>query len=214
MMHNPLSRRTLLGMGVAGGVGLSARASARAAPSEGALSPELVVRAKAALRTHGNQLPFTDRIGIVDFASPSRVARFHIVDVVDGRVSSRLVAHGRGSDPAHTGWVTLLSNEPGSFASSAGAYVTRGLYVGAHGRSMRLSGLDSMNSNAEARALVIHAAWYVSPEAVRSTGKIGRSEGCFAVAADSLEGVLDQLGPGRLLYAGDMEKRPRGSAAV
>ena len=209
-MINSVSRRALIEMGLATGAALMAGSSARASSNQDPPADELIARAHAALRGHGDQLSFTDRIGIVDFASPSRATRFYIVDLVDGRFTSHLVAHGRGSDPAHTGWVTRFSNGPGSFASSAGSCVTRGLYVGGHGRSMRLTGLDPANSNAESRALVIHAAWYVSPEAARATGKIGRSEGCFAVSTESLEGVLDQLGPGRLLYAGDLEHRPRG----
>jgi hypothetical protein len=66
---------------------------------------------------------------------------------------------------------------------------------------MRLAGLDATNSNAESRAIVVHAAWYVSPDMARNTGKLGRSEGCFAVSSESLETVLGQLGSGRLLYA-------------
>jgi len=66
---------------------------------------------------------------------------------------------------------------------------------------MRLDGLDPINSNAAARAIVVHAAWYVSPAIARITGKLGRSEGCFAVATTDLEHILERLGPGRLLYA-------------
>lgn len=32
-------------------------------------------------------------------------------------------------------------------------------------------------------------------------GRIGRSQGCFAVAGSELDMVLARLGPGRLLYA-------------
>jgi len=66
---------------------------------------------------------------------------------------------------------------------------------------MRLMGLEHSNSNAESRAVVVHGAWYVSNEMAREKGKIGRSEGCFAFAEHDLPRVLDQLGPGRLLYA-------------
>lgn len=201
-----ISRRFLLGTGIAiGGTGFT-RPAFGASAREG-LSPELVGRAQAALAQHRDRLTHVDRIGIVDFAQPSRLPRLHVLGLDDGNVTSHLVAHGRGSDPAHSGWVTRLSNEPGSFASSAGAYVTRDLYVGAHGRSMRLAGLDAGNSNAESRALVVHAAWYVSPAMARDTGKLGRSEGCFAVAGESLDMVLSQLGPGRLLYASGIAAR-------
>ncbi len=178
---------------------------ALAVPLSAAVSPDLLARAQAAVQQHRDRLLHTDRIGIVDFTRASREPRLHVVDLTDGGISAHLVAHGRGSDPAHTGWVSRLSNEPGSFASSAGAYATGALYEGAHGHSMRLSGLDADNSNAEARALVVHAAWYVSPEIAQNAGKLGRSEGCFAVSTASLEVVLRQLGPGRLLFASGID---------
>jgi hypothetical protein len=62
-------------------------------------------------------------------------------------------------------------------------------------------GLDPENCNAESRAIVVHAAWYVTPEIAARTGMLGRSEGCFAVSNASLNQVIDRLGPGRLLYA-------------
>jgi hypothetical protein len=36
---------------------------------------------------------------------------------------------------------------------------------------------------------------------VEAHGKLGRSEGCFALSYDSLQEVLARLGPGRFLYA-------------
>ena len=66
---------------------------------------------------------------------------------------------------------------------------------------MRLTGMDAENCNAESRAIVVHAARYVTPEIATKTGMLGRSQGCFAVSNASLEPVLDQLGMGRLLYA-------------
>ena len=111
------------------------------------------------------------------------------------------MAHGRGSDPAHTGWLQHFSNELHSNATSKGAYLTGSPYVGAHGRSLRLSGLEASNSNAEPRAIVVHAAWYVSAQMARDHGIIGRSDGCFALAQESLDDVLHALGPGHLIYA-------------
>ena len=210
-MIDRISRRSLLGMGAALSASLPICRPAWASLAADGVAPELVARARGALELHKASLLHTDRIGIVDFARPSREPRFHLLDAVNGRATDYLVAHGRGSDPTHTGWVTRLSNEPRSYASSEGAYVTRELYVGAHGRSMRLAGLDAVNSNAEVRALVIHAAWYVSPQIARETGKVGRSEGCFAVSADSLDEVIGQLGPGRLIYASGIDSRVRQS---
>lgn len=132
--------------------------------------------------------------------SPSRQPRFHILDMASGARQTLLVAHGKGSDPDHSGWVERFSNVPGSEASSAGAYLTGALYEGKHGRSRRLIGLDDSNSNAEARALVIHGAWYVSAAMARDKGKLGRSQGCLAVADGDLDAVLSALVPGCLIY--------------
>ena len=101
-----------------------------------------------------------------------------------------------------TGWLQRFSNEPRSNATSAGAYRTGSLYMGTHGHSMRLEGLDATNSNALSRAIVVHGAWYVSEAVLGYSGILGRSQGCFAVADSSLPEIVDRLGPGRLLYAG------------
>jgi hypothetical protein len=176
------------------------RAATRALDAQ--LAPGLRERALAALEQQRASIVQRDFIGIADFSLPSRTQRFHLLSLADGSVRSHLVAHGRGSDPTHSGWLERFSNEPHSFATSAGAYRTGSVYVGGHGRSMRLDGLDPTNSNAAARAIVVHGAWYVSDEMVGHTGMLGRSEGCFAVAESSLDEVLACLGPGRLIYAG------------
>jgi hypothetical protein len=161
----------------------------------------VVAAARAGLERAGGAVAHRDLVGVADFAQPSRLPRFHLVDLAGGKVETLLVAHGRGSDPAHTGWLRSFSNRPGSAATSQGHYLTGGYYIGHHGRSMRLQGLDATNDNAEERAIVVHAAWYVGPEMVRERGMLGRSEGCFAVSQSDLPKVLDRLGPGRLLVA-------------
>jgi hypothetical protein len=140
-------------------------------------------------------------MAIVDFTAGSAQPRFHFVDLADGRSTSLLVAHGSGSDPAHTGYLKRFSNDFGSNASSEGAFVTSDYYVGKHGRSQRLVGLDPSNNNALGRAIVIHAAWYANPDMLRTHGMLGRSQGCFAVGERDLEQVFARLGPGRMIYA-------------
>ena len=164
------------------------------------ISAGLLARAKAALDRHHDKIPNLDRIAVADFSQPSRLPRLHLVDIDSGRISSHLVAHGRGSDPKHTGWLERFSNDLGSNATSSGAYRTDDFYAGAHGRSMRLSGLDATNSNALDRGIVVHGAWYVSQDAA-SRGVLGRSEGCLALAAGSLEEVFARLGPGHFIFA-------------
>ena len=166
------------------------------------IDPRLVARARASFDRHRASLDHIDIVGIVDFARASSAPRFYLLDTNSGRVSRHLVAHGRGSDPGHTGFLQRFSNRPGSEASSNGAYVTGDYYPGQYGRSMRVRGLDHSNSNAEARAIVVHSAWYAEPNVLAANdGRLGRSEGCFALSYSSLQEVLARLGPGRFLYA-------------
>jgi L,D-transpeptidase catalytic domain len=200
----PVSRRQFFSLtlgGLASAATIARADSARANESSGLVSPALLRRALDALERHRDSIAYRDFIGIADFSLPSRAARFHLIRLADGGVHSHLVAHGRGSDPRRTGWVQRFSNQPGSNASSAGAYRTAEPYVGAHGHSLRLEGLDPSNDNALSRGIVVHSAWYVSDEMIGHFGMLGRSEGCFAVAGATLPEVMTKLGPGRLLYA-------------
>lgn len=165
------------------------------------VNPGLLGRAKAALEYHRRSIAYTDVIGIADFSMASRDPRFYLVSMNEGWVTAFHVAHGRGSDPDHSGWLERFSNDFGSYASSSGTYLTGDFYHGKYGRSMRLQGLDPSNSNALDRAIVVHSAWYAEPEVVNLHGKLGRSEGCFAFSEANLRYILWQLGPGRMIYA-------------
>jgi hypothetical protein len=161
----------------------------------------LLERAKAAMDRHHTQFDLRERIALADFSVASKDMRFHIVDLVGGQSWSYLVAHGRGSDPEHTGFLQRFSNDMGSLATSSGTYKTGEMYDGIHGRAMRLNGLEPTNDLADPRAIVIHGAPYVTEDHIAKWGKAGRSEGCFAVAPHMLSAVLTLLGPGRMLYA-------------
>lgn len=171
------------------------------AKSTSGLDPKLLGKAKAALAAHDKAIIHKDVIGIADYSLHSAKKRFYLVDLLNGRTTALLVAHGKGSDPRHTGWLQQFSNIPGSEASSGGAYLTTRAYVGKHGRSRRLAGLEPRNDNAEARAIVVHGAWYAEADMVAKHGKLGRSQGCFAFSESDLKLVMDRLGSGRLLYA-------------
>ena len=157
--------------------------------------------ASAALQRHAGALR-ADRLAIVDFAAGSAQPRFHLVDREAGSVSTLHVTHGSGSDPGHSGFLRRFSNQPGSNATSEGAFVTRNAYYGQHGLSQRLDGLDPTNDKAMDRAIVVHAAWYAEPDVLARTGKLGRSQGCFAFSPADLARVMDFLGEGRLIYSG------------
>jgi hypothetical protein len=165
------------------------------------VDPRIVTRVRASFDRHRSRIVHGDIVGIADFTKVSAEPRFYLLDTNSGRVTRHLVSHGRGSDPSHTGFVQRFSNAFGSNASSDGGYLTDQYYHGRYGRSMRLRGLDPSNSNAFDRAIVVHTAWYAEPDVVDQQGRLGRSEGCFALPHDSLREVLARLGPGRFLYA-------------
>jgi L,D-transpeptidase catalytic domain len=164
-------------------------------------SPVLLSRAKAALDMHKSRIRNRDMLAIADFSKPSRDPRFYLVDLRNGHSTSFLVAHGKGSDPAHSGWVRHFSNTHGSEATSAGAYAVGETYIGQYGESRRLIGLEPQNDQAEARAIVIHPAWYVNQNLIHEQGKIGRSQGCFAFAQSDISQILQRVAPGTMLYA-------------
>lgn len=197
-----LTRRNVLQTGAAAGLLTAAGpVFATVAPPQPRINPGLLARARAALDAKRPYLRDTDVMAIADYSQASANPRFYLVNVASGMVTAYQVAHGRGSDPHHSGYLNYFSNAHGSEASSAGAYVTGDVYYGKYGRSLRLKGLDYSNSNAEARSIVVHSASYAEPSIVSQFGKLGRSEGCFTLSQLSLQYVLQQLGPGRLLFS-------------
>lgn len=176
--------------------------------------PELIDRARSALIRHSSVITHRDVVGIVDFGASSQQPRFFLHEIQTGRTLAFLVAHGRGSDPDHCGWVERFSNVPGSEASSQGAYLIGADYQGRHGLSRKVAGLDAMNSNAARRAIVIHSAPYVSAEIASEHQKLGRSEGCFAVSRSDLPVILSRLVPGSLLYADKLPSLARVRSAA
>ena len=164
------------------------------------IRPELKARALAALDTHA--IAVRDRLYVVDFAKFSGEPRLYELDLHNGQVKALLTAHGRGSDPEHTGRPRMFSNTPDSFASSIGAYRTAGASEGRqNGPNVLLDGLDDTNSNAREREIIVHGADYCDPAFVAREGKLGRSYGCFSTSHADLPYVRERMGTGRLLFA-------------
>ncbi len=133
---------------------------------------------------------------IFDIGQHSGKRRFYMIDLKTGVVKAMHTAHGNGSDPDHDGIATLFSNVSGSKKSSLGFMLTAEEYVGKHGGSMRLDGQEDRNSKVRSRAIVVHSASYVDP----SLSKMGRSEGCPAVALANIKDVVAKLKNGSLFY--------------
>ncbi|MDP1967447.1 MAG: murein L,D-transpeptidase catalytic domain family protein, partial [Reyranella sp.] len=156
-----------------------------------------------ALKRHRHRVPHEDRLYIVDFQRHSSKPRLFRLDLQTGEVVAFRTAHGRGSDPAHTGFAQTFSNTPNSNASSVGAYVTAGASAGSkHGPNVLLDGLEPTNSEARDRAIIVHAAAYCEPGYLATQGKLGRSYGCFSLCQADLVALRPEMDAGRLLFAG------------
>jgi hypothetical protein len=152
----------------------------------------------------------TDVLSIVDFSLPSTQKRLFIIDMQNGRLLfNTFVAHGRNSGKL---MATRFSNRNNSFMSSLGFYVTGDPFIGQHGYSLRLEGLEhGRNDHAYQRAIVLHPADYVSEAHIRQWGFLGRSEGCPAIPEELDQAIIDQIKGGSclFLYAPDKHYTPQ-----
>jgi len=168
----------------------------------GPVRKELMERAMAALDIHQGKITRRDRMYLVDFTKFSGDERLYEVDLEGGGVTLMRTSHGKGSDPAHTGYATSFGNTPDSYKSSVGSYATAGAGWGAQqGPNVLLDGLEYTNNLARERAIIIHGADYADPAFLAREGKLGRSYGCFSVAHADLPALRERMGEGRLLFA-------------
>jgi len=141
----------------------------------------------------------TEKLTIIDFSQPSNQKRLYVIDLDKKQVLFQsLVAHGRGTG---TLWATSFSNQPSSYKSSPGFYVTQETYRGHNGYSLRLDGLEKgINDNARSRSIVMHGAPYASEASIRSLGFLGRSEGCPALPLPLNKKIINTIKNGTCLF--------------
>lgn len=128
-------------------------------------------------RNLGNRHPV---LTIADMSQPSTQKRLYVIDLKARKLLfNTYVAHGRNSG----GLVPeRFSNTPSSLQTSLGFYRTLSTYMGKHGLSLQLKGLEKgINTNVQNRNIVLHGANYVCEDTVRLKGRLGWSEGCPAV---------------------------------
>ena len=93
---------------------------------------------------------------LLDMRIPSNKNRFFVFDAKKNKITdSGLVAHGSGSETATD--ELQFSNTDGSLMTSLGKYSIGHSYNGTFGKAYKMYGLDSTNSNAFSRNIVLHA---------------------------------------------------------
>ena len=211
MYTNEMNRRDLITRTATIGVALALPKTISAQPRIGpARNAKLAEIARQAQAKAGDKLWRSDFVGIADFGLRSSEPRFHFVNMEAGTVESFLVSHGDGSDPEHDGWLNWFSNTHGSHCTSKGSYATYGWYTGRYGTSIRLDGLEESNSNALDRAIVMHRAKYAEKSHLDRWGRLGRSNGCFAMGDADFKLALLRLGGGRVIHADSLGIQENG----
>lgn len=136
---------------------------------------------------------------IIDYTRPSNEERFYVLDLNKKKlVYSTRVAHSKNSGLE----IPLeFSDDPNSYQSSLGFFLTLGEYNGAYGYSLRLKGLEeNINANAESRAIVIHGGDIVNDEYIKKYGFAGRSLGCPVLPAALTKEIVNYIKHGRVLF--------------
>ena len=136
---------------------------------------------------------------IIDYTKPSNEERFYVLDLNKKKlVYSTRVAHSKNSGLE----IPLeFSDDPNSYQSSLGFFLTLGEYNGAYGYSLRLKGLEeNINANAESRAIVIHGGDIVDDEYIKKYGFAGRSLGCPVLPAALTKEIVNYIKHGRVLF--------------
>lgn len=157
-------------------------------PEDGPLEPDMNDLGKriGQAREYCSQNGFNDECAFfVDLGLHSATNRFFVVRLSDGKIQHRgLVTHGSGKKYIEAGF-REYSNTSGSLLSALGKYKTGRSYMGQFGLAYKLFGLDSTNSNAFKRTIVLHAHDCV-PD-LPFNGMLCQSWGCPTVSFNFLK---------------------------
>lgn len=136
---------------------------------------------------------------IVDFSLPSTEKRMFVLDLDKKTILLQsYVAHGKNTGDLYA---KSFSNKTNSNKSSVGLFLTEGSYNGRNGYSLRLNGLEKgVNDNAKKRNIVVHGADYANPKFIKSSGRLGRSLGCFAVPESVNAKIINTIKGKSILY--------------
>lgn len=137
-------------------------------------------------------LVIKDILTLIDFSKSSNTKRLWVIDLTTNEVLfNTLVAHGKNTGEE---FANYFSNKAESFQSSLGFYATAEVYIGKHGLSLRLDGLQKgLNDKARERAVVVHGADYVSESFIKNHKRLGRSQGCPALPVEMNKKIINVI---------------------
>lgn len=127
---------------------------------------------------------------LVDYALPSGQPRVFLWSFVDHKV--QFAAHtmhgpGKGSTPQHA----VLSNQSGSHCSAPGPFKVTKEHGHINSTGYFLSGLDSKNSNARERGLMLHGAYIVDLDLENNCEYLRLDAlwcaGCVTISTDEMD---------------------------
>ncbi len=129
---------------------------------------------------------------IIDFSLSSKTKRLWVIDMNQNKIIfNSLVSHGKKSGDD---FASSFSNVNDSNKSCLGFFSTAESYVGQHGLSLKLDGLQKgINDNARKRSIVIHGADYVSPNFIKNHNRLGKSQGCPALPIEMSTKIIEKI---------------------
>lgn len=146
---------------------------------------------------------------IINMGMRSNTQRFFIVNLKSMCVEKAgLVTHGQGDEKDYSG-ERQYSNKEGSKCTSLGKYAVGKSYQGFFGMAFKMEGLETSNSHAKGRKIVLHAMHCVPDHNVDFP--ICLSEGCPAVAdafLPEIKKIIDNAHRSVLLFIYDSNVLP------
>jgi hypothetical protein len=141
----------------------------------------------------------TSVLSICDFSQSSCSKRMYVLDLRHQKLLYRTyVAHGQNSGSEYA---ESFSNEPDSYKSSLGFYVTQRTYYGHNGLSLHLNGVDKgYNDQAMKRNIVLHGSTYVGDQYLQNFGALGTSLGCPAIPAAFSSRIIRKVKDGSCFF--------------
>jgi hypothetical protein len=144
--------------------------------------------AKAFTKTNGYNSKFCF---LLDMSLGSGQSRFFVYDLEnDSVIMAGLVAHGSCNKSFLID--TKFSNKIGCGCSAGGKYKVGNKYNGRFGTAYKLYGLDSTNSNAYKRNIVLHS-YSLVPDRETAPFPICNSQGCAMVSGNFMQQLAVKL---------------------